>query len=50
MHQKRPDRGPLPLDHFHKCDNEAKQQNQYIQKHENMEKRCRKYRVDYLQC
>ncbi|CAD8143113.1 unnamed protein product [Paramecium pentaurelia] len=47
---KGPDKGAFPLDHFHECDNEAKQYNQCIQKHENMPKRCRKYQVDYLQC
>lgn len=37
------DKGSFPLDHFHECDNEAKEYNTCIQKHENMPKRCRKY-------
>ena len=47
---KPPDKGSFPLDHFHDCNNEAKEYNSCMVRHQMMPKRCRIFQKKYLEC
>ena len=47
---KPPDKGSFPLDHFHDCNNEAKEYNSCMERHQMMPKRCRIFQKKYLEC
>ena len=45
-----PDKGSFPLDHFHDCNNEAKEYANCMTRHQMMPKRCRNFQRKYLEC